>query len=531
MAEGRLGAFVSDEPFREASTPEGYLEVVRDVAGPLRPRLLGSEPARATACPAEIRGFCEISNGARIGAAACIEDSIVLEGAEITPGAVVRRSILGLGARIDRLADRILSAAGESRPLALPSAEQEKAILGFLEAVSAAPPPAGSTTTAARLPDEHAPFAVPLTGGTTTTARGPDGQASGAPPPPAGRTTTTRNPDEKGLGVASPAVRPSIRRLHGDGSARGIFRIAFERETRVIVTAERGTLDASVYPRLGGAAAPNESESFVYVRNYLASLGAPVPRIDAADTAAGLILQEDLGNTRLYDLEHDGRPPEELRSRYVEAISALARMQSAGPVPFEPGRTDNLPYDLAFILKFESGYFHREMARGPCRLPIPFEELEETYARAARAALDGPVVFMHRDYQSRNLMIAPRGLVVIDFQGARLGPPEYDVASLLLDPYADVGDALERELLDEYQHRRPSGLAVDLGRRYRAVAVNRLLQALGAFGYLGGRLGKPGYLPHAPAALRRVRKLAAAEYPALAELADRCLDALPSALA
>ena len=127
---------------------------------------------------------------------------------------------------------------------------------------------------------------------------------------------------------------------------------------------------------------------------------------------------------------------------------------------------------------------------------------------------------MHRDYQSRNLMSTPRGLVVIDFQGARLGPPEYDLAALVLDPYADLPEMLRVGLVERYLDRttHTARARAAAQHRFRACGINRMLQALGAYGYLGGRLGKPGFLEHAPAALLRLRELAGDEYPSLEAL-------------
>jgi aminoglycoside/choline kinase family phosphotransferase len=106
-------------------------------------------------------------------------------------------------------------------------------------------------------------------------------------------------------------------------------------------------------------------------------------------------------------------------------------------------------------------------------------------------------------------MVTPRGLAVIDVQGARIGPPEYDLASLVEDPYADLPVERREGLIDRYLRGSGSSAAsiaiVESRRRYAACVIHRLLQALGAFAYLGGRLGKPGFLEHAPAALRTLR--------------------------
>ena len=121
-------------------------------------------------------------------------------------------------------------------------------------------------------------------------------------------------------------------------------------------------------------------------------------------------------------------------------------------------------------------------------------------------------------------MVAGSRLVVIDFQGARLGPPQYDLASLLWDPYAKLSDELRERLVAWYLEESargsipgvPGAAAVSRDpwhQQLLANAANRLMQALGAYAKLGGRLGRPGFWEHIPWALS-----------ALAEVLDECGD-------
>lgn len=244
-----------------------------------------------------------------------------------------------------------------------------------------------------------------------------------------------------------------------------------------------------------------------------------VPRLEAFDPPTGRALLEDLGDLHLADLrreaDHAGDADglARVRAAYEEAVDLLVRMQAPASAVFDPARTHNPDYDEAFILQYEAGYFLGEMARTFCGLtPAPGEEAavrEECRAWARRALEGEPRCFLHRDFQSRNLMVTPRGLAVIDVQGARLGPPEYDLASLVEDPYVDLPAEWRDSLLERY-HEQTADRAkgedrARARRRYQACVVNRLLQALGAFAYLGGTLGKPGFLEHAPAALRTLR--------------------------
>jgi hypothetical protein len=155
--------------------------------------------------------------------------------------------------------------------------------------------------------------------------------------------------------------------------------------------------------------------------------------------------------------------------------------------------------------EWESGYFVRELIVGHLGLAVP-EGLDGELGRlAGRAAEAGADYLLHRDYQSQNLKLHRGRIVVIDFQGARLGPPQYDLAALLLDPYADLPQQLRTELRAHYLDAFAARTGADRGAfnaLFPAVAAHRLMQALGAYAFLGLRRGKPAFLAHVPAALR-----------------------------
>jgi N-acetylmuramate 1-kinase len=474
MEERRLGVhLVEDEPFLEAGSPEAYLELLREAAR--RPDL-GRPSSGIPPDPMvlAVHGFGSIEPGASVATDAWIEESVILGGAIVEPGARVVRSILGPGAVACGEVVRRIVAQDESRAIGLLPRDEEEALV---------------------------------------------------------RTFSGSEPTLTGPGA-------SFRLLQGDGSTRRIVRAVRGGQSRILVLpAAADTNAGTIYPQRHGPGTPDEAEGFAYIAAHLERLGVPVPQIHALDAESRVLVLEDLGDTHLYDLVRATRTAAlsdhrtaSLRRAYEDALEILLCMQGAPPEPFDPSRTPNPDYDEAFILRFEAGYFLREMVRGCCRLePADPAGLDADCGHAAQDALStAPRVFMHRDYQSRNLMRTPRGLVVIDFQGARLGPPEYDLAALVLDPYADLPESLRLELVDRYLDRATHSSAERAAaqRRFRACGINRMLQALGAFGYLGGRLGKPDFLEHAPAALRRLGELAEGEYPHLEELSRRVHDAL-----
>lgn len=257
----------------------------------------------------------------------------------------------------------------------------------------------------------------------------------------------------------------------------------------------------------------NENDSFVYLAGHLRARSVPVPEVYAYDRARGRYLVEDLGDRDLYAEARaslgpapGGEVPPGLRARYHEAAGVLLRLQVDGAGGFEPARTHNPPrYDRALMREWESGYFVRELLRGQLGLAPPAGLDAELDRLADAAAEAGTPWLLHRDFQSRNLKLAPAGLAVIDFQGARLGPPQYDLAALVLDPYAELPAALRAEVIGRYLDRleaRGAGRRESFLDRFPHVAAHRLMQALGAFAFLGHRLGKPGFLEHVPAALR-----------------------------
>jgi len=169
---------------------------------------------------------------------------------------------------------------------------------------------------------------------------------------------------------------------------------------------------------------------------------------------------EDLGDRDLCAEVHDAlRCPgdagtagrERIAALYREALAVLVRLQVDGAAGFDPRRTHNPPrYDVALMRDGESGYFVRELIVHRLGLAVPAGLDAELDRLAARAAKAGAAYLLHRDYQSQNLKIQNGSVRVIDFQGARFGPPQYDLAALLLDPYADLPGDLREELLDHY---------------------------------------------------------------------------------
>jgi aminoglycoside/choline kinase family phosphotransferase len=300
----------------------------------------------------------------------------------------------------------------------------------------------------------------------------------------------------------------SVEALPAAGSPRRLTRLR-HRAGSVVLVENPCPLDGT-----------NENDSFVYLAGHLRAKGLPVPEVHAYNRELGCYLVEDLGD---HDLFAETRVfltpgaavlrdlPGRLPELYREAVSTLVGFQVDGREGFDPKRVHNPPrYDRALMLTGESGYFVREFLGNHLGREADGRLLGELEALADRAAEAGAPYLLHRDYQSQNLKVSQGRLFVIDFQGARLGPPQYDIAALLYDPYAFLPRRAREALLALYLDLLVGRTGEDRGRfleLFPYIGAHRLMQALGAYAFLGLRRGKPAFLAHVPAALELLGEL------------------------
>lgn len=295
------------------------------------------------------------------------------------------------------------------------------------------------------------------------------------------------------------AVREGLswERLAGDGSDREFFRVKAEADTAVVIYGPDRA----------------ENRSYELIGRHLWEIGRAGPELLAVDHELGLFLMEDLGATLLFDLAAL-KGCEELEGVYRKVVRLLADVHQSGLEGFDPAWCFQTPcYDRALILEREAGYFLEAFVLGYMKKRAGGAVLAAEFEALADAALAGSGrVLMHRDFQSRNVMIKQGCPRLVDFQGARSGPPGYDLASLLYDPYAGLDDELKVRLKKYYLERRGSGFdAASFLKTYPALAVCRLLQTLGAFGFLIRVKGKPFFEPYIPRALDFLDRLLGSE--------------------
>ena len=229
--------------------------------------------------------------------------------------------------------------------------------------------------------------------------------------------------------------------MAGAGSGKRFWRIGPPGQSRVLMlndTPEQGHRGL------------NENHSFLHVHRALLLAGAPVPTLFAAWLAQNAFLLQDLGDTTLTPLLKTATASAPLARR---AVALLAQVQVRGRPHLNLSALHNNPYDAAFMRERESGYFLSmwlEGWLGESPGPALLQELDNLAETAGRVGGD---LLLYRDFQSSNLMLTPSGaLVLVDFQGARTGPPHYDLASFLYDAYTGFSPATRAQLMKDYQH-------------------------------------------------------------------------------
>jgi aminoglycoside/choline kinase family phosphotransferase len=259
---------------------------------------------------------------------------------------------------------------------------------------------------------------------------------------------------------------------------------------------------------------------FISIAREVASTHALLPAIYAAEPGHGLILEEDLGDKRLKNAVAKQRSAMQREGLYCRVLDALALWHShkAGPGSSVAGRC----MDEDMFL-WESGYFSKHCATEYFGLEKMLDaSWNEDCVKLAREAARLPHVCMHRDFQSENVMVTENGIRFVDFQGARLGPAEYDLAALVFDPYVPALDCALSDRLFAY-YSSHSSLAITR-RGFLVAATQRLLQALGAFSNLSLHKGKDWYREFIPVARKRLCAVLEEtnDFPAISAVVEAC---------
>jgi aminoglycoside/choline kinase family phosphotransferase len=257
-----------------------------------------------------------------------------------------------------------------------------------------------------------------------------------------------------------------------------------------------------------------ENVAFLEFSRHFRRRGLPVPEIYAEDLSHGAYIEQDLGDTTLFEFLGTHRTGDEIGAPAIEAyrkvVAALPRFQ------VEAGR--DLNYKVCYprssfdrqSINWDLNYFKYYFLR---LAGVPFNEqlLEDDFSRLTKFLLSAPHdYFLYRDFQSRNVMLLDGNPYFLDYQGGRKGALQYDIASLLFDGKADLPPEVRQELLDHYLDSLATYLPVDRTtflEHYYAYVYVRILQAMGAYGFRGFYERKTHFLQSVPYALKNLRWL------------------------
>ncbi len=263
-----------------------------------------------------------------------------------------------------------------------------------------------------------------------------------------------------------------------------------------------------------------ENRAFLYMAEHFKQKGLPVPAIYARSENGMFYLQEDLGDTLLFNAIEKGRQTslfsEEEKELLRKTMRLLPAIQFAGAdgmdfsycYPQAEFNSRSILWDLNYFkycfLKASGLDFQED------RLEDDFQKMSDVLLRSSSAT------FLYRDFQSRNVMVKDGEPWLIDFQGGRKGPIYYDVASFLWQAKANYPDELRQELLHEYIQALRKYKPVDeayFHAQLRHFVLFRTMQVLGAYGFRGYFEKKPHFIQSVPYAIENLRQLLKEPYP------------------
>lgn len=274
-----------------------------------------------------------------------------------------------------------------------------------------------------------------------------------------------------------------IESIKKGGSDRSFFRVSLPDKTSFIFMQYGDEVE--------------ENAHWTDINKFMASLDINVPRIIAQEGLRHFILIEDLGDVDLW-LQRSN-PWAQRRDCYFQVLTQIYRLHS-----FD---LKSIPMDLQLsesygprLYQWEHDYFLENLVGEFCKIKLSSGDaaklMKELDALASRLQKIEPCL-IHRDFQSQNIMIKNERPVLIDFQGMRKGCLFYDLGSLICDPYVTFTDEERNELINfYYKLMHPSYSRDEFVQNFWMGSVQRLLQALGAYGFLGLKKHKPAFLGH-----------------------------------
>jgi len=314
----------------------------------------------------------------------------------------------------------------------------------------------------------------------------------------------------------SESVPIELSPLEGRGSDRTFFRLRWnQKDSAILIHYDPKRVENTFYADIA---------------KFLLRIGVAVPRTIRHDPARSLIVMEDLGDTDLWSLRNTTW--ETRRALYQKTLTIAQRLHFFAEQDFPSGPVRLMESFGPDLYRWERDYFRNHFVRDVCGIELEpqFErELEAELSSLAERLLATIRSLVHRDLQSQNVMIRDGEPFLIDFQGMRFGSPFYDLGSLLCDPYVNLSSSERNELLSYYFGQAKSSFDWDTFQKtFWEASAQRLMQALGAYGFLGLKKGLTAYLEHIPSGLRNLLLATShvSTLPRLRELSLKCQRAI-----
>jgi aminoglycoside/choline kinase family phosphotransferase len=246
-----------------------------------------------------------------------------------------------------------------------------------------------------------------------------------------------------------------------------------------------------------------ENALYVDIADFLRRLSVNIPQILFHDSQIHWIGIEDLGDVSLHTIFHESNDSKKVDLFYQRSLEEVFKLhqQNSSPTKTMPGFDEKL-------YRWERQYFMEHFVAGWAKIEISESLQKEIEAEGTQMASQLellPRCLIHRDFQSQNLMVHGEAVWLIDFQGMRLGHAAYDLASLLYDPYVSLTTKQRQENLTHYLSLNKNGSSQEaFEKSFYQASTQRLMQALGAYGFLGMVKGKKHFLQHIPSGLRNL---------------------------
>lgn len=303
------------------------------------------------------------------------------------------------------------------------------------------------------------------------------------------------------------SLTSSITKLPGDASTRMYFRVhANDGETYIVMKMES-------FKEL------EKNLPFVIIQKHLKKMGVDVPEILDVDADRGFLLLEDLGDVTLLRKLQDVTDTQIERKLYEKVIDELVKMQVFASPAYSKANIDAFKMSFDFEKLFwEVNFTFEHFYDLHLKRQIPAKDKKimiDQFSKICKTLANEPTVFTHRDFHCRNIMVTgpvkDERLVMIDFQDARMGPAQYDLASLLKDSYYQLEEKQIQRLLSYYMDSFEDASNKKINREwfikiFDLMAVQRNFKAIGSFASFSNRRGNPTYLKYIGNTFENIRR-------------------------